>query len=66
MLKLFVLSIILVGIALIGLAISMIIKRNGKFPNTHISQNKALKEKGIQCATHEDSSCHHCSCSNKH
>ncbi len=62
MFKLLFIAFILIGIAILGLAITIIIKRNGKFPNTHISQNKALKDKGIQCATHEETTCQSCSC----
>ncbi len=62
MLKLLLLALVLIGLAIAGLAISMILKKNGKFPNTHISQNKALKEKGIQCASHDEYSCKSCSC----
>lgn len=45
---------ILLGIALIGLGITMLIKKNGKFPETHIGKNKAMKERGINCANTTD------------
>ncbi len=66
MLKVLLIAIVLIGFAILGLAVTILLKRNGKFPNTHISQNKALKEKGIQCATHDDSKCSQCACSVKH
>ncbi|PVX51747.1 hypothetical protein C7377_0032 [Balneicella halophila] len=52
--KVFILAIILVAIAVIGLAISMIIRKNGRFPELHIGRNEKLKEKGITCATSQD------------
>ena len=50
----FILVFILLGIALIGLGITMLIKKNGKFPETHIGKNKAMKERGIHCANTTD------------
>jgi len=32
------------------LAIKVIVKKGGRFPNTHVGGNKALNEKGISCA----------------
>ena len=36
------------------MGINILIKKNGKFPNTHIGGNKAMAERGIQCATTQD------------
>lgn len=63
MLKIILLALGLLAIAFAGMAITILIKKNGKFPNTHISQNKALKKEGIQCATHENLGCSTCSSS---
>lgn len=57
-LKLLVITSILLIISVAGLAISMLVKKNGFFPNTHISQNKALKSKGITCAQYNDVGAH--------
>ncbi len=54
MLIVIILAIILLGVALVGLGISMIIKKNGKFPEIHIGKNKAMKERGIHCANTTD------------
>ena len=54
MLIVIILAIILLGLALVGLGISMIIKKNGKFPEIHIGKNKAMKERGIHCANTTD------------
>lgn len=66
MLKILVLALILITFAFIGLAITIIIKKNGTFPNTHIHDNQALKKEGITCATKEDIGCSTCSCSCEH
>lgn len=50
----FVIVLILLGLALIGLGISLIVKKNGKFPETHIGKNKAMKDRGIHCANTTD------------
>jgi len=52
--KVIILAVVLLSLALAGLAITMLIKKNGKFPNTHIGGNRYLKKKGIYCAQTED------------
>jgi hypothetical protein len=44
------LSVILVAIAMIGFAVKILIRKGGRFPNTHVSGNKYLKSQGISCA----------------
>ncbi|MCD7973515.1 MAG: hypothetical protein LUG18_12820 [Candidatus Azobacteroides sp.] len=44
----------LVALAFILLGIKILILKDGEFPNTHISGNKGLREKGIQCAKSQD------------
>lgn len=48
-LKVIILSIVLLAIALVGLAIQILVKRGGKFPNTHVGSNKYLRSKGVTC-----------------
>lgn len=50
----FIITIILLGLALVGLGITMMVKKNGKFPDTHIGKNKAMKDRGIHCANTTD------------
>lgn len=54
LLTIFIIAVILVGLALIGLGISLILKKDGKFPETHIGRNKAMKDRGITCANTTD------------
>ena len=49
---LFTLLIIAISIAL--LSITIIIKKNGKFPNIHIGGNKNMRKRGIKCAQSQD------------
>ncbi|HPE78309.1 MAG TPA: hypothetical protein PLC80_19615 [Draconibacterium sp.] len=53
-LKVILLAIGLVGIAMAGMALNILVKKGGKFPNTHISGNKYLKQNGIYCAQTQD------------
>jgi hypothetical protein len=48
------LAIALVAIAFLGLAIQILFKKNGKFPNTHVGGNPALQKQGISCAKTQD------------
>lgn len=41
-----------IGVLLLGLRIFFV--KDGKFPNFHIGGNKALRDKGINCATTQD------------
>lgn len=49
---LFTLLIIAISIAL--LSITIIIKKNGRFPNIHIGGNKNMRKRGIKCAQSQD------------
>ncbi|HKI88830.1 MAG TPA: hypothetical protein VKA38_07390 [Draconibacterium sp.] len=53
-LKIVLLSVALVAIAIFGLAIRILLKKGGKFPNTHVSGNKYLKQQGIYCSQTQD------------
>ena len=49
---LFTLLIIAISVAL--LSITIIIKKNGKFPNIHIGGNRNMRKRGIKCAQSQD------------
>ncbi len=53
-LKVVLISIVLLAVAFVGLAISILIKKNGRFPEIHIGRSKELKKRGISCATSQD------------
>ena len=54
MLEVLVLSVIILFICLTLLCVKIIVKKNGKFPHTHIGGNSALQKKGIKCAQAQD------------
>jgi hypothetical protein len=68
-LKLLILSLVFLALATAGLGIRMLLKSGGRFPDTHISQNKEMKKRGISCAQQNNVGCHSnegfpgCSCS---
>lgn len=54
MFKIFIITTILVGLAIIGFAFNIILKKNGKFPTFHIGENEEMKKRGISCSKCED------------
>jgi hypothetical protein len=53
-LKVILLAIALLGICILGLAIRIVLKKGGKFPNLHVGGNKHLQKQGIYCANTQD------------
>lgn len=49
-LKVFSLAVALMALVVVGLALQILFKKGGKFPNTHIGSNKYMKENGVTCA----------------
>ena len=47
-------TLIIVGISMAFLAIKLIVKKNGRFPNTHIGHNAAMRKRGITCVQSMD------------
>ncbi len=47
-------AVVLVGLAFAGLAIQILVKKGGKFPNTHVSGNRYLKQQGVYCSQTQD------------
>ena len=53
-LKVVLLAIGLMAIGMAGMAVRILIKKGGKFPNTHVSGNKYLKSQGVYCSQTQD------------
>jgi len=49
-LKLLIISVLFLIISLAGLGLRMLLRKNGSFPETHISRNKEMQKRGISCA----------------
>ena len=47
-------AIVILGLGLAGLAITMLVRKNGRFPNTHIHGNRHLQKNDIHCVQKED------------
>lgn len=47
-LKIVLIAIALVSTAILALSIRIVLVKDGKFPETHISRNPEMKKKGIQ------------------
>ncbi|NDV83618.1 hypothetical protein [Bacteroides sp. 51] len=47
-------SLLIVAICIVLLAVKILFVRGGKFPNTHISGSKAMRERGIGCVQSQD------------
>lgn len=54
MLKGLLVTLIIVGISMASLAIKLIVKKNGRFPNTHIGHSAAMRKRGITCVQSMD------------
>lgn len=54
LLKIFLLTAGILLLSFAGLAITMLVKKGGKFPNTHVSGNKHLKKNGVYCSQTQD------------
>ena len=52
--KIFIAALLLVGISVIGLCFNIIFRKNGRFPDTEISHNPAMKKLGIRCAKEDE------------
>lgn len=54
MLKIMVLSVIILLICFVLFCVRIIIKKDGKFPHTHVGGHPAFVKKGIKCAQAQD------------
>lgn len=48
------LTIGLMALAMAGMAVTILLKKGGRFPNTHVSGNKYLKKNGVYCSQTQD------------
>jgi len=54
LLKIFLLTIGLLTLAFSGIAIKMLVKKNGTFPEHRVGHSKAMRQKKIFCANTQD------------
>lgn len=48
------LIIILLGVGIAFMSFNVIVRKDGKFPNTHVSGNKAMRDAGVGCIQSQD------------
>ena len=54
MLETVLITLLIVAICVLLLGVRVFFVKGGKFPNTHVSGNKALRQKGIGCVQSQD------------
>ena len=54
MLDTILITLLIVAICMALLSVKILFKKNGRFPNTHVSGSKAMRERGIGCVQSQD------------
>lgn len=54
MLKVFLLTLVIVLVAVVLFCVKVIFLKNGRFPNTHVGSSKAMRNRGIYCVQTQD------------
>ncbi len=57
LLKMLIISVIVVALSMAGLAITILLKPRGEFPETHVGHNREMRKRGITCAKRTDLGC---------
>jgi hypothetical protein len=47
-------SVVVVGLCVAGLAFNILVRKNGKFPETEVGRNKHMRKLGITCVKQEE------------
>jgi hypothetical protein len=55
--KLLIISALFLAITVAGLGLRILFMKNGRFPETHVSQNKEMQKRGLTCAQQTDIGC---------
>ena len=53
MLKTLLITLLIVAICIALLSVKILFKKNGRFPNTHVSGSKAMRKRGVQSQDRE-------------
>ena len=51
-------ALILTALAIVGMALSILIRKNGRFPAYQVGHNREMAKRGIRCVRHEEIRCH--------
>ena len=52
--EIFIAALIFVALCVFGLCFNIIFRKDGKFPETEIENNREMRKRGIQCAKMEE------------
>ena len=52
--EIFFAALILIALCVFGLCFNIIFRKDGKFPETEIENNKEMRKRGIKCAKEEE------------
>ena len=55
----FIFGIIIIGGAVLLLCVRILLKKNGRFVKTHVSQSKEMRKRGITCVQSQDFAMRH-------
>ncbi|MBR0046223.1 MAG: hypothetical protein IJP75_04975 [Bacteroidaceae bacterium] len=59
MVKTVILCVIIVGVAVLLLSVRILLKKNGRFVKTHVSQSKEMRKRGVTCVQSQDFAMRH-------
>ena len=59
MLQTFILCVLILGICIVMLSVQILLKKNGQFVKTHVSQSKEMCKRGIGCVQSQDYAARH-------
>ena len=54
MLDTLLITLVIVAACILLLGVNIFFRKNGKFPNTHVSGNKEMRRRGIGCVQSQD------------
>ena len=54
MVKTILITLLIVAISVALMSVKILLKKNGRFPNTHVGGSKAMRERGIGCIQSQD------------
>ncbi|MBO4984696.1 MAG: hypothetical protein J6C87_03525 [Bacteroides sp.] len=54
MLDTILITLLIVAVCIVLLGVKVFFVKGGKFPNSHVSGNKAMRERGIGCVQSQD------------
>jgi hypothetical protein len=57
-LKIVLITLVLLSLAMLGMALNILVKKKGKFPEYRVGHNRNMHKLGITCVKHDEIRCH--------